>query len=73
MIQAGLFKNQENAQRARSALSGVGPVEVAPIADEGETFYRVRVGPFADGISAAAALADVADAGYRGAKIILQN
>jgi rare lipoprotein A len=73
MIQAGFFKNQENAQRARSALADVGPVEVAPIADEGETYYRVRVGPFADGISAAAALADVADAGYRGAKIILQN
>lgn len=73
MIQAGYFKNHENAQRARSALSGVGPVQVAPIADQGETFFRVRVGPFADGISAAAALADVADAGYRGAKIILQN
>ena len=73
MIQAGYFKSHVNAQRARNALSVVGPVEVAPIADEGETFYRVRVGPFADGISAAAALADVADAGYRGARIILQN
>ena len=73
MIQAGFFKNQANARRARSALSGVGPVEVAPILDHGETYYRVRVGPFADGISAAAALSDVADAGYRGAKIVLKN
>ena len=73
MIQAGFFKNQANAQRARSSLSGVGPVEGAPIVDHGETYYRVRVGPFADGISAAAALSDVADAGYRGAKIVLKN
>ncbi|ODS00971.1 hypothetical protein AUC68_13715 [Methyloceanibacter methanicus] len=73
MIQAGFFKDQANAQRAWSALSGVGPVEIAPIVDHGETYYRVRVGPFADGISAAAALSDVADAGYRGAKIVLQN
>lgn len=73
MIQAGFFKNHANAQRARTALAGVGPVEVAPIAEQGETYYRVRVGPFVDGITAAAALLDVADAGYRGAKIILQN
>lgn len=73
MIQAGFFKDEANAQRAWSALSSVGPVEIAPIVDQGETYYRVRVGPFADGISAAAALSDVADAGYRGAKIILQN
>lgn len=73
MIQAGFFKNEAYAQRARSALARVGPVEIAPIIDQGETFYRVRVGPFADGISAAAALSDVADAGYRGAKIILNN
>ncbi|BAQ17630.1 septal ring lytic transglycosylase RlpA family protein [Methyloceanibacter caenitepidi] len=73
MIQAGFFKNEANAQRALSALAGVGPVLVEPIAEQGETYYRVRVGPFVDGITAAAALSDVADAGYRGAKIILQN
>jgi rare lipoprotein A len=73
MIQAGLFKNPGNAQRAQQMLSGVGPVEIAPIMDRGQTYYRVRVGPFLDGISAATALSDVADAGYEGAKIILQN
>lgn len=73
MIQAGFFKNPANARRAQGALSGVGPVEVAPIIDHGETYYRVRVGPFADGISAAAALSNVADAGYRGAKIVLKH
>jgi hypothetical protein len=51
----------------------VGPVEIAPITNRGQTYYRVRVGPFLDGISAATALSDVADAGYEGAKLILQN
>lgn len=73
MIQAGFFKNEANAERARGALAGVGPVEIAEIVEQGETYYRVRVGPFADGITAAAALSDVADAGYRGAKIVLKN
>ena len=62
-----------SALRARTALSGVGPVEIARIVDRGETYYRVRVGPFIDAITAAATLSDVAEAGYRSAKIILQN
>jgi rare lipoprotein A len=73
MIQAGLFKNLGNAQRAQQMLSGVGPVEIAPIMDRGQTYYRVRVGPFLDVITAATALSDVAGAGYEGAKILLQN
>jgi rare lipoprotein A len=73
IIQAGLFRNPSNAQRAKQTLSGVGPVEIAPITNRGQTYYRVRVGPFLDGISAATALSDVADAGYEGAKLILQN
>lgn len=73
MIQAGFFKNQGNAKRARGALASVGPVVVTELLDRGETYYRVRVGPFPDGIAAAAALSDVATAGYRGAKIVLNN
>ncbi len=73
MIQAGFFKNQGNAERARGALASVGPVTITELLDRGETYYRVRVGPFSDGIAAAAALSDVAAAGYRGAKIVLNN
>lgn len=73
IIQAGLFRNPSNAQRAKQTLSGVGPVEIAPITNRGQIYYRVRVGPFLDGISAATALSDVADAGYEGARLILQN
>ena len=72
-IQAGSFKNRENADRALIVLSEVGPVDVAEVDVGGETYYRVRVGPFIDGIAAAAALPRVTEAGYQGAKIVLRN
>jgi rare lipoprotein A len=72
-IQAGSFKDKDNAERARTVLSGIAPVDIAPVTVAGETYYRVRVGPFADGIAAAAALPQVTEAGYLGAKIVLRN
>jgi len=70
LIQAGSFRSEDNAERARSSLSGIAPVEVAPIGAGSETIFRVRVGPFADELAANAALARVTEAGYRGAKIV---
>jgi len=72
-IQAGSFRMKNNAERARSALSFIGPVDVAEVDVGGEIFYRVRVGPFADAIEAVAALPRITEAGYLGAKIIKQN
>jgi len=72
-IQAGSFKNKDNAERARSVLSPIAPVDVAEVDVRGEIFYRVRVGPFPGQTEAAAALPRVTAAGYRGAKIIMQN
>ncbi|MEZ5828805.1 MAG: septal ring lytic transglycosylase RlpA family protein [Hyphomicrobiales bacterium] len=72
-IQAGSFKNKDNAERARSVLSPIAPVDVAEVDVGGEIFYRVRVGPFPGQTEAAAALPRVTAAGYRGAKIIMQN
>jgi rare lipoprotein A len=71
LIQAGSFRSEDNAERARSVLGGVAPVEVAPVEVGGETLFRVRVGPFADESAASAALARVTEAGYRGAKIVM--
>lgn len=71
LIQAGSFRSEDNAERARSLLGGVAPVEVAPVEVGGETLFRVRVGPFADESAASAALARVTEAGYRGAKIVM--
>jgi rare lipoprotein A len=70
LIQAGSFKSEDNAERARSALSEIAPVEVASTVVGGETIFRVRVGPFTDESAATAALARVTGAGYRGAKFV---
>jgi len=72
-IQAGSFKNKDNAERARATLSAIAPVDVAEVDVGGQRYYRVRVGPFADEIEAAAALPSVTEAGYIGAKIVMRN
>jgi len=72
-IQAGSFKNKNNAERARARLSAIAPVDVAEVDVGGELYYRVRVGPFADKTEAAAALPKVTKAGYDGAKIVMRN
>jgi rare lipoprotein A len=69
-IQAGSFKSKENADKARAKLSGIASVDVAPLAVGGETYFRVRVGPFRDETEAVSALARVTEAGYDGAKIV---
>ena len=71
LIQAGSFISEDNAERARSLLAGIAAVEVAPIEVAGETMFRVRVGPFADQNAASSALARVTEAGYPGAKIVM--
>jgi cell division septation protein DedD len=43
---------------------------VAPIEAGSGRLFRVRVGPFADERKAAAALLQVTEAGYAGAKIV---
>ena len=72
-VQAGSFKNKDNAERARSTLSAIAPVDVAEVDVGGELFFRVRVGPFVDDIDAAVALQRVTAAGYPGAKIVMRN
>jgi peptidoglycan lytic transglycosylase len=70
MIQAGSFRDQDNAERARSVLGVIAAVEVAPVDGSSGRFFRVRLGPFADEQDAAAALPLVAEAGYGGARIV---
>ena len=73
LIQAGSFKSSDNADRARSVLSAIAPVEVAQLTVGGDVYFRVRVGPFAGASEAQAALAKVTAAGYRGAKVLRTN
>jgi cell division protein FtsN len=73
VIQAGSFKSKENADRARTALSAIAPVDVTEIAVGEDVYFRVRVGPFAGLPEAQAALAKVTKAGYQGAKMLAKN
>ncbi len=70
VIQAGSFKNKDNADRARAVLAAIAPVDVTPVEVGAETYFRVRVGPFSAASEAKAALAKVTGAGYRGAKLV---
>jgi peptidoglycan lytic transglycosylase len=69
LIQAGSFKSKDNAERARTVLSAIAPVDVTPVAVGGETYFRVRVGPFATA-DAKVALVKVTAAGYQGATML---
>jgi hypothetical protein len=51
-------------------LSAIAPVDIAPVAVGEEVYFRVRVGPFPSASQARAALPKVAEAGYRGAKVV---
>jgi rare lipoprotein A len=70
LIQAGSFKKKANADKARAALAELAPVEVTPVEAAGETYFRVRVGPFSGPTEAEAALARMTQAGYAGARIV---
>jgi rare lipoprotein A len=73
LIQAGSFKSKENADKARTALAAIAPVDVDTIEAGGGIFFRVRVGPFAEASEAETALTRVTGAGYQGAKIVTGN
>lgn len=69
-VQAGLFANPNNALRAKTRLSGLGPVLVTPVSNASGSFYRVSVGPMPEA-SAMAALADVHAAGLPDARLVM--
>lgn len=71
MIQAGSFRNPDNAERLRISLAYLGPVEVTPITVRGVTYYRVRVGPIPGGQNAQDALSRVQAAGVGDARLIV--
>ena len=73
VIQAGSFKNKENADKARITLAALAPVEVTPIEVGGNVYFRVRVGPYAATAETKSALAKVRSAGFQGAKIVTGN
>ncbi|HAD26992.1 MAG TPA: septal ring lytic transglycosylase RlpA family protein [Alphaproteobacteria bacterium] len=71
-VQAGAFRNPDNAHRLSANLAPYAPsVGVSPAIVNGQQFYRVRVGPLATVEAADVALEQVMKAGHPGARIII--
>lgn len=72
-LQAAAFSKQNYAERARTLLRGIGPVEIKPFKNGDRTLYRVRVGPYAERQKANAALKRVREVGFEGAHLVARG
>lgn len=45
-VQAGSFQTLDNAETLRTALSSLGPTDIQHVMLNGQSFHRVRIGPF---------------------------
>jgi rare lipoprotein A len=72
-VQAGAFGTRANAERLRTHLSQAGGLMISPITRNGQTLYRVRVGPFDELSAADAALARVVRLGSNDAQIVVDQ
>ncbi len=70
-VQAGAFGVEDNAQRLKAKLAGVGRTDIYVANVDGKMFYRVRVGPVATVDQADELLNRVVGAGANGAKIVV--
>lgn len=73
VIQAGSFRNPDNADRFGRTLASIGPVQVRPVELGGATYYRVLVGPVAAGATAQQTLTQVWAAGAADAWLIMSQ
>lgn len=72
-VQAGAFSRYDNANRVKASLSQAGNVEISQVLVGGQDFYRVRVGPINAVGEADRVLERVIQAGYPGAKIVIEK
>lgn len=70
-VQAGAFSSQGNAELVRQQLAPLGDATVTPVHVNGQTLYRVRVGPVESIESADTVLSRVVQQGHKGARIIV--
>ncbi len=70
-IQAASFTSNGNARRLQRRLGSLGRVSVVASDINGQTFYRVRVGPMASNYEAKIALREIVNAGLTGATLII--
>lgn len=69
-IQVGSYSSQANARNALQKLFGMGLPTVIQSVSVGQTWYRVRVGPYAAEGAALAALSRIKQNGYTDAKLV---
>jgi rare lipoprotein A len=71
-IQAGSFASEVNAEKLRGKLSHLSDVQIEKIDMADKTWWRVRVGPFAEKTAADMTLAEVRSSGASDARIVQQ-
>lgn len=71
-VQAGAFVRQDNAQRLRGQLAGLGQAKVSAAKIGAQDFYRVRIGPLTSVNEADHVLDRVVATGHPEAKIIVE-
>lgn len=69
-VQVGSFSNQANARKALQELFGMGLPTVIQSVSVGQTWYRVRVGPYATEGAALEGLTRIRKSGYPDAKLV---
>ena len=69
-VQAGSFSNMNMAENLKNQLQRYGQVKIMPADVNGNTFYRVRIGPFSEQSTADTTLSRVRNAGLMDAKLI---
>ena len=70
-VQAGAFAMFDNANRVRANLARIGNVNLTSAMVNGKDIYRVRIGPILDVDQADKLLEWVIQAGYAGARIVV--
>lgn len=70
-VQVGAFSNASNAHALRQKLGSIGRVNVFETTVNGQIFHRVRLGPVADVPQADALLRRTLNAGFSGARIVV--
>jgi rare lipoprotein A len=72
-VQVGAFSSRANAERLKRRLSAAGGLAISTITRNGQTLYRVRVGPLDELAAADAALARVVRLGSNDAQIVVDQ
>ncbi len=72
-IQAGTYSVKANAEHAQESLRALGDVSIVPVSRNGQTLYKVKVGPIGDEKIARVALEKVIKMGHHDAILVPSN